>query len=379
MIASLTRYSVLPLLLIPATGLAQDPAVSPEIAAAITEKVESERNRLRIPGMSVAVGWAGVIRYSEGFGLADLEQNVPVTTETRFRTASIAKPMTAVAIMQLVSQGKLSLDDDILKYVPKFRLKEWTVTIKDLLCHQGGIRHYEKPGESSGTESHPTVHASLKLFNRSKLAHEPGTKFWYSTYGYTLLGTAIINAAEVPYEDYMREHVWNAAGMTSTGVDHHYEVIPHRAPGYMLPKKGNREKLPITLNKRVKKEDLLRAPLHDTSMKVPGGGLVSTSEDLVRFGMAMMQDGRLVSTDVAKQMWTTVPTQDGKTTRVGLGWFSIPTSFGTFVGHSGGQAGSTCMLVIDPTTGVVVALMTNLQGATGVKGLATVIAQLARP
>ena len=379
MVPHTSRISALLLCLVAPPLLAQDHAADPETAAAITARAESERSRLGIPGMSVAVGWGGLIRYSEGFGLADLEQGVEVTSKTRFRTASIAKPMTAVAIMQLAAQGKLSLEDDILQHVPKFRPKQWEVTVKDLLCHQGGVRHYEAPGESHGTDSFLTVHESLKLFDRSKLAHQPGTKFHYTTFGYTLLGAAIINASETPYAEYMQEHIWGPAGMKSTCVDYHYEVIPHRARGYMRPNKANRAKLAIPLNKRVKNGDFLRAPLHDTSMKIPGGGLLSTSEDLVRFGMAMLQDGRLVARSVAQRMFTPVPTSTGKETRVGLGWFSIPTTFGKFVGHSGGQAGVTCMLVVNPDTGVAVAVMTNLQGVAGIRDMATGIAQLARP
>ena len=216
------------------------------------------------------------------------------------------------------------------------------------------------------TSRHDVARAhSVALFEGADLRHPPGTVYSYSTYAYTLLGLAIEAVTEESYEAYMRSHVWDRAGMNHTAVDHHHEIIPHRARGYVLATKGNLTRLPAALRERVTEGDLLRASLHDTSMKVPGGGLSSTAEDLVRFGMAMLQD-RLVDAATREQMWTPTVTTDGATTRAGLGWFLFQTPRGRYVGHSGGQSGTTCMLAIDPRRGVVAAVMTNLQSASGV-------------
>jgi len=352
-------------------------AVTPAAARDIEQLVAEQLESASIPGLSVAVGWDGAIRYSRGFGLADVELDVPVSPRTRFRTASIAKPMTAVAVMQLVQAGKLDLEADIRTYVPAFGEKPWPVTLRHLLCHQSGIRHYQRDGEASGTKSFLSLTDSVSIFAGDELLFEPGTKYSYSTYAYTLLGCTVERAAGTSFESYMREHVWGPAAMADTVVDHHWEIVPHRASGYMLLTERDRARVPTTLFERLEPGQLVRASLHDTSMKVPGGGILSTSEDLVRFGMAVL-DGKLVSEETRERMWTVQQTADGSETRMALGWFRVTAPGATMMGHSGGQAGTTTMLVIDPKSGTVAAVMCNLQSARGVTLLAGSIAQRAR-
>lgn len=366
------------LLCLCAPGLRPQEALPATAIGDIEAAIKSEQERMGIPGLAAAIGWKGQIRYSRGFGVADVENQVAVTPQTRFRTASITKPMTAVAVMQLVSEGKLALDGDIMTYTADLHPRIGAITIRHLLCHQSGIRHYRRSGEAMGTKTYRTLSDSANLFKGDSLIHKPGAKHTYSTFGYTMLGLAIESAAQETYETYMLEHVWKPAGMLHTGVDHHFEIIPHRASGYMVAAKGNLGTLPVALRERVFEGDLLRAPMHDTSMKVPGGGVSSTAEDLVRFGMAMLED-RLVDAETRKLMWTPTQTADGQTTRSGLGWFFFATPLGSYVGHSGGQAGTTCMLAIDPQRGVVAAVMTNLQGAAGVIPLTTRLVGMSSP
>ena len=191
---------------------ADAPAITPAAARDIEQLAAEQLESAGIPGLSVAVGWDGAVRYSRGFGLADVELDVPVTPRTRFRTASIAKPMTAVAVMQLVQAGKLDLEADVRTYVPAFEEKPWPVTLRHLLCHQSGIRHYQRDGEASGTQSYLSLTDSLAIFAGDELLFEPGTKYSYSTYAYTLLGCAVESASGTSYEAYMREHVWGPPG-----------------------------------------------------------------------------------------------------------------------------------------------------------------------
>ncbi len=314
---------------------------------AITEVVERARTEQAIPGVQVAIGLDGRLVFEMGFGKADVENDVATSHHTRFRTASIAKPMTAVAVMQLVEQGKLDIDATVEGLIEGWPKKPWPIKVRQLLCHTGGIRHYKRRGEATGTRHYRSLAATLRLFANDKLVAEPGTKFRYTTYGYTLLGLAVEAGSGLTFEDYMTRHVWAKAKMQHTCVDHTLRLVPNRARGYQRAPKALRESMPV-----------IPAMLHDTSMKIPGGGFRSTAGDLVRFANAIL-DGTLVRDETREQMFTAQRLTDGKPLRYGLG-FSIGK---TLVAHSGGQAGTACLLQIDPKTRVVVAVMTNLRGA----------------
>ncbi|MCL6481062.1 MAG: beta-lactamase family protein [Firmicutes bacterium] len=343
---------------------AQSGGLRAETIRAIESVVTAEQQQQQIPGISLAVAVHGTLRYARGFGKADLENDVPVLPDTRFRTASIAKPMTAVAVLQLAEQGRLDLDAEIQKYCPAYPRKPWPVTVRHLLAHLGGVRHYQRPGEARGTEHFFTLHDALRLFAEDPLLHEPGTRYTYTTYGYVLLGCAIEGASGEPYEEYMQHHVWKPTGMTHTRSDDHFELIPNRARGYAKLDEATYNRLPAHQKARAKVGQLINAALHDTSMKVPGGGLLSTASDLVHFALAVL-DGTLVRPETRDAMWTRQQMRDGTKTAYGLGW--VLNEHGpegnSLVSHSGGQAGTAALLVIVPERKIVVALMTNLQGA----------------
>ncbi|MFN2511807.1 MAG: serine hydrolase domain-containing protein [Pyrinomonadaceae bacterium] len=342
-------------------------AHSGQLAAETIKQIEAliqqEMTRQSIPGMSVAVGINGQVRYAKGFGTADLEHSIPVKATTVYRTASIAKPMTATAVVLLAEQGKLDLDAPIQKYCAAFPEKPWPVTARQLLGHLGGVRHYTKPGESSGTTHYFTIEESLKLFKDDPLLHEPGSKFHYTTYGYSVLGCAIEGAAGLGYEDYMQENVFKPAGMAHTRNDDHFFVIPDRARGYLKLDDRTYAELPAVVKGKVKVGQLYNAQLHDTSMKVPGGGLVSTSVDLVKFGHASMT-GTFVKQPALERMWTPQQTKDGKKTTYGLGWGVGERAGMKLFSHSGGQAGTSTLLYVLPEKSIVIAAMCNLEGAS---------------
>lgn len=329
----------------------------------IEEIIESEKAKLAIPGLSVAVAVDNQLRYAKGFGMADLENSVPAKAETVYRTASIAKSMTATGVMELVEQGKIDLDAPIQKYCPAFPEKQWMVTTRQLLGHLGGIRHYKAAGEASGTENYFTIVDSLNIFKGDPLLHEPGTKFNYTTYGYSVLGCAIEGASGVSYEDYMRDKVFAPAGMSATRTDNFRMVIPNRARGYMRLSQETYNSLPETVKRIAKPGEIYNASLHDTSMKIPGGGLVSTAVDLVKFAIAL-NTGKLVKKTTIEQMWTSQKTKDGKETGYGLGWGLGEASGFKMVTHSGGQAGTSTLLVMLPEKGIIVAAMSNLEGVS---------------
>jgi CubicO group peptidase (beta-lactamase class C family) len=351
------------LLLLTAAATQTRTDLPPETIEKIEAIISKEMARLNIPGLSVAIAIDNKLRYAQGFGLSDLENSVPAKATTVYRTASIAKAMTATAVMQLAEGGKLDLDAPIQKYCPAFPQKPWPITARQLLGHLGGIRHYKSAEEASGTAHYETVTGSLAIFKDEPLLYEPGTRYNYTTYGYSVLGCAIEGASGMSYEDYMREHIFQPAGMSQTGVDNFRMIIPNRARGYMKLNEQTYSQLPEAAKRSAKVGALYNASLHDTSMKVPGGGLVSTAVDLVKFAIAV-NTGLLIKQSTLEQMWTSQKTRDGKETGYGLGWGLGQMAEQKLVSHSGGQAGTSTLLTLLPGKGIVIASMSNLQGVS---------------
>jgi CubicO group peptidase (beta-lactamase class C family) len=143
-----------------------------------------------VPGVSAAIVENGKYEWSQGYGLADLENFVPATSRTLYRLASVSKPLTATATMQLWERGKLNLDAPVQKYCMAFPQKEWPITTRQLLGHLGGIRHYRTDSQDDpevGNTKHfdDGIAAGLKFFANDPLVAKPGTKFNYSTQGFT--------------------------------------------------------------------------------------------------------------------------------------------------------------------------------------------------
>lgn len=335
------------LLLLPGQGLLAD--WREEVVTKISEKME-ERG---IPGLSVAVSVKGDLQLERAFGLADVENGVPATPRTLYRTASIAKSFTAVLALDLHEEGKLDLDAPVRKTLPDFPEKPWPITSRQLLGHLGGVRHYQKVGEANGTRHFRSVEEALELFADDPLLHEPGTRFHYTTYGYNLVGHVVEVVGGADFATLLQKRIAEPAGLSSTRLDSHYDIIPHRTRGYWrfrIPGSGDPQ------------GRLLNAHLHDTSMKVPGGGLLSTPGDLVRFAHALTE-GKILEPETLEMMWTSLETRDGEKTGYGLGWRVRQEGERKIVSHSGGQAGTSTRLVLAPAEQVAVAVMCNLRNA----------------
>src|SRR6266581_3538768 len=301
-----------------------------------------------IPGLAVAVAVDGRIVYSEGFGFADLEERVPVWPTTKFRIGSVSKPLTAVALVQLVEQGKLDLDAPIQKYVPSFPDKGAPITTRMLAGHLGGIRHY-KDDENLSAKHYSNVLEGLKIFQDDPLVAPPGTKFSYSSYGFNLLSAVVQGASGQDFLSYMHEHVFEPLGLRSTVEDQPAEIIEQRARFYTQPKDKH----------------VLNAPFVDNSYKWAGGGFLSSAEDLVRFGSALLQPGFL-KRDSLQLLFTPQKTKDGQETKYGMGWFiGKSTSGQKILEHSGGSVGGTSELILYPDAHMVVAMVTNFAGDDG--------------
>jgi len=190
----------------------------------------------RIPGLSVAVGIQGQIVWSEGFGYADLEAKTPVTRQTRFRLGSVSKPLTVAAVARLYQEGKLDLDAPIQRYVPAFPDKGAPLTTRQLTGHLGGIRHYQAKDYSNGRnidfEHYKSILDSLKIFQDDPLIAPPGTRYHYSTFGFTLVSQVVESAAGQTFPEYMDKQIFEPLGMAHTVADRPELIIPNRTRFY---------------------------------------------------------------------------------------------------------------------------------------------------
>ncbi len=340
---------------------ASGPTLTSATQAQVEKLVQELMTQEGVPGLSVAIAKNNQLVFSKGFGIADVENNVPVTESSRFRTASIAKSMTAVVVLSLSEKGTLKLDAEVQEYCPEYEVKEWPVTSRQLLGHLGGVRHYKHPMESRSTEHYYNLKSALRTFADEPLLHPPGSKYLDSTFGYNLLGSVAEGASGKSFTTLLTENVFQPSGMMRTGIDEQASIIPGRVAGYFRPTRTSLTTLiGDSTSEERKSGALYNAALHDTSMKIPGGGLLSTSSDLVRFAIAV-NTGRLLSDETRRFMWTAQKTDDGKSTGYGLGWSICKLDSQLAVSHTGGQAGTSTVLLLVPDTGTVVALMCNLQ------------------
>ena len=323
----------------------------------IEKAISSEMSRQSIPGLSVAVVINQKLVWSNGYGLADLENNIPAKATTAYRLGSISKPITAAAVMQLVERGKIDLDAPIQKYCPAFPEKQWPVTTRLLLGHLAGVRHY-KGNEFDSTRHFASIVEGLEMFKSDPLLHEPGAKFTYTTHGYSVLGCAVEGASGMKFDEYVRENVSKPAALYRLQVDDVYTIIPNRAQGYQKTQSGQ----------------LRNSGLADTSYKIPGGGFISTVEDLAKFAIAM-QAGVIVKKETLDKMWAKQTLKDGKFSPYGLGWGIGEHGGMKEVSHGGAQQRVSTYLYMLPEKGLAVAVMSNLEGAGN--GLGKLSAQIA--
>lgn len=316
-----------------------------ERARPLVRSAVAEQN---VPGISVAVGVAGEIVWAEGFGWANVERHTPVDPATRFRVGHVSKALTSVGVGLLREQGRLHLDDEIQAYVPAFPRKEWPVTLRQLMAHTAGVRHY-KDDEWGDKPSRYCARASegLNVFADDPLLFEPETDQRYSMYGWVLVSAAVEAVVKEPFPEFMRRQVFEPLGMMDTTTDVLTEVMPTRATSYFRGNLGSE----ITTDV-------------DYSCFAGGGAFLSTPSDLVRFAHALTAGSFLQPATVALlQAPQTLPS--GESTSYGLGWMLETVEFAgvrtRVVGHaSRTPEGASVSFLTFPDRGLVVAVTSNM-------------------
>ena len=331
----------------PSSLRAQSKGFSADKRAQVERAVSSFMTIGGVPGISVAVVENGALAWSRGFGMADLENFVPATSATLFRLGSISKPITATAILQLSERGKLDLDVEVQKYCRAFPKKDWPITTRELLGHLGGIRHYNPDGKGDipgdSAKHFASMEESLQVFADDPLVAKPGAKFHYSTYGYTVLGCVLEGAASEKYVDYVKENVFAPAGMAETQADNFFKIVPHRSRWYHQDKSG------VVQN----------AGVLDSSYKIPGGGLISSVDDMARFEIAIMAN-KLLKPATREQMWTPQKAADGSENGYALGWGNAKKFGLSLVSHSGSQQGTSTSIILVPERSAGIVVLANM-------------------
>jgi len=295
-----------------------------------------------IPGMTVGVLVKGKLVKIKGYGYANLELKVPATADTVYEIGSITKQFTATAIMMLVEQGKVGLDDSVTKFIEGAPDSWKPITIRNLLTHTSGIKNYTSMipfmGRMRDTESHD---AWVKMVGAEKLDFEPGEKWVYDNSGYYLLGMVVEKASGEEYGKFLKEHIFGPLGMTTTRVNDPEEVLPGRADGYSF--RGGR---------------YVNSGRVDMSWPFSAGNLVSSVADFAKWAAAMFE-GKLLSKESFAQMYAQVKLKDGTLQPYGFGWGIQSFRGHPIIWHNGGIPGFLSDFDRWPSDGLSVIVFTN--------------------
>ena len=315
-------------------------------------------------GCSVLISKKREVIYKKGFGLADLEMNVPNQPNTVFRLGSITKQFTAIAILQLVEKGELSLQDSIQKFIPDFPSKDDKITIEHLLTHTSGIKEYL-------SLDHPDPFVLrrdflpkeiIDFFKNEPLDFIPGSKRSYSNSGYIILGVIIELVSGMNYEQYVEENLFEPSGMNNSYYDKYEAIIPNRAKGYEF-----------------QESKFMNSEFLSMTIAYAAGGLLSTVEDMYKWHQSLYSN-KLVDNELLQKAFTSFKLNDGTETNYGYGWFIDNTINNKNIGHSGRISGfnSSEKYFVDDDLFVVVLcnLEDNGKSPTSIQALDKIVAIL---
>jgi CubicO group peptidase (beta-lactamase class C family) len=349
----MNALSLVVLLLLPSTGAAQD-----AVAARIDAFVHDEMTRQQIPGIAAAVVKDGHVVLAKGYGLANVEHQVPVKPETVFQSGSVGKQFTAAAVMLLVEQGRVSLDDPITKYLPEGAVRWKAIKVRHLLTHTGGTTDY--PPHFDFRRDY-TEAALVRRAAAIPLAFAPGTKWSYSNIGYLLLGVLIHRVTGVFYGDFLREKIFDPLGMSTTRIINEADIVPNRAAGYRLVKG------------ELKNQEWVSPTLNTTA----DGSLYLSVLDLANWDAALYTE-RVLRRDSLDRMWTPVMLNSGKSYPYGFGWALGSIRGHRIVEHGGAWQGFKSAIVRFPDDRLTVILLANL-AQTDASKLAHAVAGIVDP
>ena len=299
-------------------------------------QLEELLEREGIPGGVVAVHVGDELVWHEALGLAELDQGLPATIDTRYRVGSLTKLLTVAALLRLADAGRLALDDTVGQHLPDF--PHGAITLRQLAGHLSGIRHYTE-AEFLNQTRYASATEALRKFAEDPLLTAPGEKYFYSSYGYVVLGAVIERVTGKGFDAALAELVCVPLGMgaTSFGADE------RTAPFYDASDQGPQP-----------------SPAIDLSDRLPAGAALSTAGDFARFLAGTTGEGFLTAAS-RDELLRPQHTADGAMTKVGLGWrIATDSASRTYLHHGGAVTGGRAIALVYPAERVGVVLVTNL-------------------
>ncbi len=313
--------------------------------------VRAQMQERHIPGAAIAVVKDGRLIKALGYGMANVELNVPATKDTVFEIGSVSKQITAAGIMLLVEEGKINLDEKISKYLPSAPESWNRVTVRNLLTHTSGIKSYTG---LSGFELTKRLKRDefIKAIGAYPLEFEPGDQYNYSNSGYNLLGFMIESVTGKSYWDFVRERIFQPLGMNQTANRDPQFIVPNRADGYEWE------------NGKLVGRD------YDLTDIFSAGAIVSTVVDLAKWDAALRGE-TFLKKESKTQIWTPVRFNNGEIYPYGFGWNVTEFRGHRLISHSGQTAGFAANISRFIDDNLTVIALTNL----GDQGLGTIIAR----
>jgi CubicO group peptidase (beta-lactamase class C family) len=343
------RFSLL--LLACAFAAIANPATAPTaLPDEVDSYVKAEMAREHIPGLALGVYREGRIIKAQGYGLSNVELNVPVKPESIFQSGSVGKQFTATAVMMLVEEGKVGLEDSIRKYFPEAPVYWQPIKVRNLLSHTSGLAEYEssaktKPGGPINLRADVSEDELVKIIETFPLDFQPGERWAYSNTNYVLLGVLIHKVTGEFYGDFLEERIFKPLAMTSTRIISEADIIPNRSAGYRLVKG------------ELKNQEWVSPTFNTTA----DGALYFNVLDLAKWDAALYTD-RLLKRSSFDLLWTVARLNDAKPNKenYGFAWEIDQVNGHKVIQHGGAWQGFTTYIAryVDDRLSVVV--LTNL-------------------
>ena len=294
----------------------------------------------QVPGLAITVRKDNGVYFEKGYGFSDLEQQTTIDPQsTIFRIASVSKPIAAAALAKMVEEGQLDLDTSIYKYVPYFPKKGFDITLRQLAGHTAGIRGYH--GGEYGLNKPLGIKESLALFQDDELLFEPGKGFQYTSFDWVLISLAMQEVSGIPFAGYVREKVLKPYGLKNTFPEIPGNLPPNCSSFYSKGRLGFRKAIPV-----------------NNAYKLAGGGYLSTSADIARFGQLYFNSK--IGEDPVKSQFLTSGIINGAPTHYGLGWQVARDRMGRrYYGHVGNGVGGYAIFYVYPEQDMVFSILIN--------------------